>query len=750
MTYESYMAESEYLQHHGVLGMKWGVRRYQPYPDNYRGDGKFLGKRERQLSKTQDRIERSVAKARKAAEKGDVKALNKYNKRTERLTKKEQKQIGKYNKALSTYNQNREIVEREKEAEKQKFLATASAADIYENKNKYEFTKEDLDKATNRILSETKIESIMQSDKRAKMDATSAKIHSMVVLGQNAVDAFNTYERVADVVNKVAGKSIFPEPTKKMLKKESAEKNAIMRSVDLDFIMKNKDKLTPDEFTKALQSIKQLEQAKLSTITTEKQKYSLRKDAYEWEKDSAKMYEDKAAKAKESRDALKDSLDSATTKVKEATDAASAPAKALESAQKKVNDLSKKSSDATLKWKIGDIFKNDREKEEAIKTLARVDAELSIAKEKLETTKGDDEKAKTAIKEAQTALDTVKKTYDELDTVAKEADTKYEEILKRMEKIRHSDIPDDYLEHHGIKGQHWGVKNGPPYPLGKKTHNRIVKGKNERARVTAEEYRKLRKKKGQKKEGITHLAAPNERFWQEVVSASNLPRPMQVAEMLKSGEHDYLKRLDRPGHRVTEADMKDVNYSRRHNENEYGNNMNDPGLSNNCAKCSASLFLRSLGYDVQAGRSAHGALTSAGQYWFDGAVPYKEKSISNLQRRLESFGNKGKGMLGCRRADGSGHSIYFQNEKGEDGKYHPVIYDGQIARRYTSLADLFEAESFDETQFSTITRLDNATPNWDHLAEDSVSRMNYSNDNLNSVRNTKDGRQYLANNFRYT
>lgn len=21
------------------------------------------------------------------------------------------------------------------------------------------------------------------------------------------------------------------------------------------------------------------------------------------------------------------------------------------------------------------------------------------------------------------------------------------------------------LYHHGIKGQHWGVKNGPPYPL---------------------------------------------------------------------------------------------------------------------------------------------------------------------------------------------------------------------------------------------------------------------------------------------
>lgn len=28
-----------------------------------------------------------------------------------------------------------------------------------------------------------------------------------------------------------------------------------------------------------------------------------------------------------------------------------------------------------------------------------------------------------------------------------------------------------YLEHHGIKGQKWGVKNGPPYPLGAGDHN---------------------------------------------------------------------------------------------------------------------------------------------------------------------------------------------------------------------------------------------------------------------------------------
>lgn len=463
MTYESYMAESEYLQHHGVLGMKWGVRRYQPYPDNYRGDGKFLGKRERQLSRTQDRIERSVAKARKAAEKGDVKVLNKYNKRTERLTKKEQKQIKRVDKARDRYEKNAEINAQMEAKEKERLLSKGSTQELVESLGKYDYTDAELNRAYNRINAEVKISSLMDAEKTAKFDKTAETISKITNLGKKAFDGYDTYTKIADVVNKATGKDSLPVPGAKAKREKEEAKNKILRSVDLDTIMENRDKLTPDEFTKALQSVKQLEQTKM-------QKYSARTAEKKWydelKGEAAADLKDKkgelaslktalseaSAKVDSARSSAKpssDELDRAKEAVRIATDAMK---ESRERTEKMTSFLDKyekkltKSGGGLSKSEISDLM--DKRKALAdLKTLLKADEEtFADTMKDLGKAKISDSSARASIEAAEKALSRAEFSYAAKARVAAEAETKYEDILKKLEELKHSDISEVYKE----------------------------------------------------------------------------------------------------------------------------------------------------------------------------------------------------------------------------------------------------------------------------------------------------------------
>lgn len=48
------------LHHHGILGMHWGIRRFQPYPSDYNGDGKYTGNPVNRRNKSERRIKKRI------------------------------------------------------------------------------------------------------------------------------------------------------------------------------------------------------------------------------------------------------------------------------------------------------------------------------------------------------------------------------------------------------------------------------------------------------------------------------------------------------------------------------------------------------------------------------------------------------------------------------------------------------------------------------------------------------------------
>lgn len=278
-----------------------------------------------------------------------------------------------------------------------------------------------------------------------------------------------------------------------------------------------------------------------------------------------------------------------------------------------------------------------------------------------------------------------------------------------------------YLAHHGIKGQQWGVRNGPPYPIEnhKKRRGKTIRSFSKQSEIDRDDYKVNR----------THLSSYNEyKNYKHVVNVSDVGdyNLKNVAELIDKNP-DFLRRVKKQGnHLIDRNDLNAVNYGYYANNGNLGDNYKDSGLHNNCGKCSAALFLRSKGYDVIAGKSRYGVSSTAQEYWFDNAIPYKEKGYENIERRIKKFGNHGQGTIGIRRADGSGHSVYFQHEAGKTW-----YCDGQNGNIYSSLKSLLDAEQADLSQFQRITNLTNATPNWKHLAEDNVIRTWWKNDNTN-------------------
>lgn len=293
-----------------------------------------------------------------------------------------------------------------------------------------------------------------------------------------------------------------------------------------------------------------------------------------------------------------------------------------------------------------------------------------------------------------------------------------------------------YLCHHGIRNQRWGVRNGPPYPLDQKTHKRVVKGKQDK------QLRRENKSRLGSLTGYSGWSQSNGGY-----SRNGYRNPVKVQSMFRvkeySGEDEVgtlqdklqdssyiesLRTLTGHGKIAPDTDLPACNPLLKKIDDYY--NYGGQGkmyaeeyyraASNNCLKCSSALALRAKGYDVTAGLAPDGMVSNATERYWDGSRTYKENSTENAIRRMASFGNKGMGELKIRRSSGNGHSMFFQNERQANGRYEPVVYDGQTGKRLGTVSEAIDMNDHDFKYFLDIVRLDDATPNFKKMAEDDV------------------------------
>lgn len=191
--------ETNYLSHHGILGMRWGIRRFQPYPKGYTGSGKEVGEAARAGGGDNAR-----PLSRREQKKADKEAKIKKERQAENLAKARQAASEK----------------RDREKEKERVLREGTATEVLQFKG--ELTVEQIKAATERInairdLQVIANKELKESTPKSKKEKTTSdkiddivkkvdKINKWTTTGLNSADNIKRLMKLMDEVMKESEK----------------------------------------------------------------------------------------------------------------------------------------------------------------------------------------------------------------------------------------------------------------------------------------------------------------------------------------------------------------------------------------------------------------------------------------------------------------------------------------------------------------------------------------------------------------